>query len=109
MALHITSACINCGACAIECPNTAIYRQAESWRMSDGTKLAHVLAEAAQLMPPISDDFFFIVADKCTECVGFFDEPQCAAVCPVDCCLIDPNEMETPEDLLKKQRYLHQL
>ena len=30
-------------------------------------------------------DLYYIVTDKCTECVGFHDEPQCAAVCPVDC------------------------
>ena len=32
---------------------------------------------------PISDEIYYIVADKCTECKGFHEEPQCAAVCPV--------------------------
>ena len=38
-----------------------------------------------------SDEFFYIVTSKCTECIGFHDEPQCAAVCPVDCCVDDEN------------------
>lgn len=33
---------------------------------------------------------FVIEAAKCTECVGHFDEPQCAAACPVDnTCVVD--------------------
>ena len=36
-------------------------------------------------------DVYYIVTDKCTECTGFHDEPQCAAVCPVDCCVDDPD------------------
>jgi ferredoxin len=47
------------------------------------------------------------VADKCTECKGFFNEPQCAAVCPVDCCVPDDDIVETEEQLLAKQRFLH--
>jgi hypothetical protein len=31
-----------------------------------------------------------------------FDEPQCAEVCPVDCCLSDPDNVETEEELLAK-------
>lgn len=52
-------------------------------------------------------DVYYIVTDKCTECVGFFDEPQCAAVCPVDCCIKDEDNVETPEELLEKKKYLH--
>jgi ferredoxin len=51
-------------------------------------------------------DFFYIVPDKCTECKGFHDEPQCAAVCPVDCCIPDTNHVETEEELLRKKDYL---
>ncbi|MEK9559951.1 MAG: 4Fe-4S binding protein, partial [Flavobacteriaceae bacterium] len=40
MAIIITDECINCGACEPECPNTAIYEGADSWRYSDGTKLS---------------------------------------------------------------------
>ena len=60
MALTITEECINCGACEPECPVEAI---------SQG------------------DDIYLIDADKCVECKDHFDEPQCAAVCPVDCCV----------------------
>ena len=44
---------------------------------------------------------------KCTECVGFHDEPQCAAVCPVDCCVDDPEHRETEEMLLAKKAFMH--
>ena len=56
---------------------------------------------------PISDEFFFIVPDKCTECMGFHEEPQCAAVCPVDCCVPDDNNVETENELLSKQKFMH--
>ena len=32
-----------------------------------------------------SNDVYVIDPAKCTECVGFYDKEQCAAVCPVDC------------------------
>ena len=56
---------------------------------------------------PVSEEFYFIVADKCKECVGFHDEPQCASVCPVDCCVADENHKETPEELEAKKELLH--
>ena len=34
-----------------------------------------------------------------TECVGHYDEPQCIAVCPVDCIGSDPDNVETVEEL----------
>ncbi|WP_440880238.1 4Fe-4S dicluster domain-containing protein [Tenacibaculum sp. C7A-26P2] len=115
MAIIITDECINCGACEPECPNTAIYEGAVDWNYSEGTSLSgnvefpggkEVDANEAQM--PISDEYYFIVADKCTECKGFHEEPQCAAVCPVDCCVPDENNVETEEDLLVKQSFLHQ-
>lgn len=57
MAMKITEECIACAACEEECPVGAI---------SEG------------------DDIFQIDPDKCVECVGYFDEPQCKSVCPVD-------------------------
>ena len=57
---------------------------------------------------PISDEIYYIVADKCTECVGFHEEPQCAAVCPVDCCVPDEDNVETEDELLGKQKFMHQ-
>ena len=114
MAIIITDECINCGACEPECPNTAIYEGADDWRFKDGTKIKgkvilptgeEVDADAAQT--PISDDIYYIVPGKCTECKGFHDEPQCAAVCPVDCCIPDENHVESEETLLNRQAFLH--
>jgi hypothetical protein len=56
---------------------------------------------------PLSDEFYFIVPDKCTECKGFHDEPQCASVCPVDCCIPDENHVENEEILLQKKAWMH--
>jgi len=80
MALVITDECINCGACEPECPNQAI---------------------------TAGDERYVIDPEKCTECVGHFEESQCAAVCPVDCCVPDPNHKETKEELLTKFHRLH--
>jgi len=80
MALIITDECVNCGVCEPECPNEAI---------SEG------------------DDIYVIDADKCTECVGAFDEPQCVEVCPVDCIPSDPEHEETKEQLQAKYDSLH--
>ena len=51
---------------------------------------------------PVDMDVYFISPDKCTECVGHFDEPQCQQVCPVDCIPLDPNHKETEEQLMEK-------
>ncbi|MCS6979163.1 MAG: 4Fe-4S dicluster domain-containing protein [Flavobacteriales bacterium] len=114
MAIYITDACINCGACEPECPNNAIYEGGVPWRMADGTSLTgmYTLMDGRQVdaeakNEPLSQDVYYIVSDKCTECVGFHDEPQCAAVCPVDCCLPDPNVRETQEELFEKKARLH--
>ena len=95
MATVITSECINCGACEPECPNTAIYQSGVEWEL-DG-----------QMHPAISSDIFYIVPEKCTECVGFFDHEACAAVCPVDCCVPDPKIPESEAVLLERARKLH--
>jgi len=75
MALMITEQCINCDVCEPECPNKAIY---------EGV------------------NFYEIDPNKCTECVGHFDEPQCVEVCPVDCIPLDPEHRETSQQLLEK-------
>jgi hypothetical protein len=80
MATMITNECINCGACEPECPNNAI---------SQG------------------ETIFVIDPMLCTECVGFHDYEACAAVCPVDCCVTDPNNIETEEALIERARALH--
>ena len=114
MAIIITDECINCGACEPECPNTAIYEGAEDWRYEDGTSLKGDVVlpngsavNAEKFQEPVSDEYYFIVPDKCTECKGFHDEPQCAAVCPVDCCVPDSNHVETDDTLLSKQQFMH--
>jgi hypothetical protein len=80
MATMITSECINCGACEPECPNNAI---------SQG------------------DPIYVIDPLLCTECVGFHDFEACAAVCPVDCCVTDPNNIESEEALIARAKALH--
>ncbi|MGH7798664.1 MAG: YfhL family 4Fe-4S dicluster ferredoxin [Candidatus Binatia bacterium] len=80
MATMITNDCINCGACEPECPNNAI---------SQG------------------DPVFVIDPKLCTECVGFHDYEACAAVCPVDVCVTDPNNIESEEVLMARARELH--
>jgi len=79
MAYKITEECISCGACEPECPNEAITEE---------------------------EDIYVIDPEKCTECVGYFDESQCAEVCPVDCCVPDPDHKETKEELLEKKKRL---
>lgn len=114
MAIIITDECINCGACEPECPNTAIYEPGVEWKYSDGTGLTGKVdapdgssADATEDQTPVDEDVYFIVPNKCTECNGFHEEPQCAAVCPVDCCIPDPDHAETEEALLKKKEWLH--
>lgn len=113
MAIMITDECINCGACEPECPNNAIYEGGAQWRWADGTTLKEVEVDGGSVVSatapqtPVSDEYYYIVSDKCTECVGFHEEPQCAAVCPVDCCVDDPDLRETQDELLKKKEWLH--
>lgn len=114
MAIFITDDCINCGACEMECPNNAIYEGGVEWAIQDGTQVKgnYTLengktVNVADPLNPIQEDYYFIAPDKCTECKGFHDEPQCAAVCPVDCCLPDPDRIETTEELLARKDRLH--
>ncbi|ACY40175.1 4Fe-4S ferredoxin iron-sulfur binding protein [Blattabacterium sp. (Blattella germanica) str. Bge] len=105
MSIKITEECINCGACEPECPNHAIYEGGKKWRMSDGTSLREKGSLIDQV--PKEKNIYFIVSEKCTECVGFYDEPQCVVICPVNCCIPDPNNMETKEELVEKKLFLH--
>ena len=77
MALKITDECINCDVCEPACPNQAIFMGAEIYQINP---------------------------ERCTECVGHFDEPQCALLCPVDCIPKDENHNES-RDMLQ-QKYL---
>ncbi|MGE5313880.1 MAG: YfhL family 4Fe-4S dicluster ferredoxin [Acidobacteriota bacterium] len=95
MATKITDECINCGACEPECPNTAIYAGGAQYELNGGT------------FDALSNDFYYIVPEKCTECVGHFDQEQCASVCPVDCCVPDPDRVESEEALLERAKAIH--
>ena len=79
MALLITDECINCDVCEPECPNQAIY---------------------------LGEEIYEIDPNKCTECVGHFDEPQCVQVCPVACIPVNPAHIETRETLWQKYHRL---
>jgi ferredoxin len=95
MSTTITEACINCGACEPECPNTAIYEGGVAWQLGGESQAAR------------SNEIYYIAAEKCTECVGFFPQEQCAAVCPVDCCVPDPDLPETEDQLIARARRLY--
>ena len=76
----ITEECINSGACEPECPNEAI---------SEG------------------EDIYVIDPNLCTECVGFHDYEACQALCPVECCVPDPNNRGSGELLLDRAKKIH--
>ena len=79
MALMITDVCINCDVCEPECPNAAISQGEEIYEID-----------------PV----------LCTECVGHFDTHQCVEVCPVDCIPINPEHIESNEQLQQKYAQL---
>jgi ferredoxin len=114
MAIKITEDCINCGACEPECPNHAIYEGGAEWSIEEGTTVTgnYVLMDgsivsASQRFAPLTMDIYYVSPDKCTECQGFHESPQCASVCPVDCCLPDESHVESKEQLLAKKEILH--
>ena len=114
MAIKITDECINCDACVAECPNNAIYEPDQEWSFSDETILTGLITlpdgskgDAEAQNEAGSDEFYYIVTDKCTECKGFHEEPQCAAVCPVDCCVPDEKNIESEAVLLSKKSWMH--
>ena len=80
MATQITEDCINCGACEDECPNGAI---------------------------SMGKDTFVIDSTLCTECVGFSNEQMCAAACPPDVCIQDPDRVEDEETLFARAKKIH--
>lgn len=114
MAIMITEDCISCDACISECPNNAIYEPDEPWTMSEGTSLEGTVTtpggeevDAGEEFDAKSDETYYIITDKCTECKGFFDEPQCAEVCPTDACVPDEDNVEDEDTLLAKKAWLH--
>jgi ferredoxin len=77
MALMITEDCQECRACFEECPNNAII-------------IGHDLI--SKIDPYL-----------CTECIGYYSEPQCVEVCPADAIKQDPNFIESRDQLLLKK------
>lgn len=75
MALLITDECINCDVCEPECPNAAIYQ---------------------------GEMIYEIDPNRCTECVGHFDVPQCQEVCPVSCIVVSAEHRESKPQLQLK-------
>ena len=76
MALLIKDTCINCDMCEPECPNQAI---------------------------SMGEEIYEIDPDKCTECVGHYDNPTCVSVCPIkNCIIVDPSNVETLDQLAEK-------
>ncbi|MCA9610212.1 MAG: 4Fe-4S ferredoxin, partial [Myxococcales bacterium] len=53
------------------------------------------------------EEIYVIDANLCTECVGFHGTEACQAVCPVECCLPDPNNPETEDVLHARAVALH--
>lgn len=82
MALLITDDCINCDVCEPECPNEAIF---------------------------MGPEIYEIDPNKCTECVGHYDEPQCQQVCPVSCIPFNPAWRESKEQLMDKYNHLQEV
>ncbi|MCU0473763.1 MAG: YfhL family 4Fe-4S dicluster ferredoxin [Bacteroidales bacterium] len=80
MALMIIDECTSCGLCVDECLSSAILE---------------------------GDQIYVINPDMCTECAGFYIEPQCVKVCPADAIKPDPAHCESIEDLLKKQKHIY--
>ena len=81
MALMITDECINCDVCEPECPNDAIAMGVEHYDIDP---------------------------DRCTECVGHFEEPQCRQVCPVDCIPLNPTVKDDQASLWARFRRLQE-
>lgn len=80
MALLIKDNCINCDMCDPECPNEAI---------------------------TFGEEIYEIDPILCTECIGFYETPTCIAVCPINCIIVDPKNVETEEQLLEKFALIH--
>lgn len=77
MTTVITDDCVACGACEDECPTGAI---------------------------SLGAGIFVVDPGRCTGCVGSHESRTCADICPVDCCVPDPDEEESRRLLLHSER-----
>ncbi len=73
MAVTILNDCINCAACALECPNDAIYGPGKEPE------------KEYKMLLPVVRDYFFIVPFKCGDCESSFRIPPCMLICPMNC------------------------
>jgi len=71
MSMIINDDCINCGACASECPVDAIYEPNEKYELN------------GEINEPMSDEHFYIVTEICNGCIGL-NEMKCESICPMD-------------------------
>ena len=81
---------------------------------SDGTgivgQLDHPTAgmiDADKENEAVNPELYFIVPEKCTGACWDSRGAQCAAVCPVDCCVPDEDNEETEDVLLAKKDFMH--
>jgi ferredoxin len=79
MATLITIACIVCGACEDECPTGAV---------------------------SLGNGIFVVDPERCTECVGYSATRKCVDICPIDCCICDPQRIETEEELFARAKQI---
>lgn len=80
MAMIISDGCISCDACMAECPKSAI---------SEGK------------------DIYVIDPQKCTECLGIADSPQCVDVCPAGCIYPDQMDSKAADILVEHSKKVH--
>lgn len=86
MAVIIDESCITCDACLQNCPVNAI---------------------VDDMSNPTGESRYYVQPEKCIECVGVFENPQCAAICPsIGCITWDmPFTKEFDEHFLNEEIY----
>ena len=80
MAYRINKYCVACGMCQPRCKNGAIKEGNEA---------------------------YVIDAGRCTECVGWYEEPRCFQACFLSAPEPDPAHKESRAELLTKWKKLH--
>lgn len=86
MSVIIDETCITCDACLQNCPVNAIVDDMNN---------------------PTGESRYYVQPEKCIECVGVYDDPQCAAICPsIGCITWDmPFTTEFDEYFLNAEMY----
>ncbi|MEC9012226.1 MAG: 4Fe-4S ferredoxin [SAR324 cluster bacterium] len=80
MALMITKECTVCNECVEPCPKNVATKEG---------------------------DYIFVIALRCTECIGTDEELQCIAVCPSDCIVSKPDFEGSVDELQEKYEMIH--